>query len=102
MRNLMGQDDLDLFVGVVRQHGVRDENAPRRSEPGQRRVRLAALLAEPPLVGAEHAGVGPLGERQQADAKRFTRQRFHAVEERQQQHRREVRQTGKEQREEQP
>ena len=63
-----------------------------RADAGQRGVGLPRLLAEAPLVGAEHARAGAIGERQQPRAQRFAVERLHAIEQRQQQDRREVRQ----------
>ena len=67
--------------------------------PGERRVGLLRLLAEAPLVGAEHARAGALGEREQPRAQRFAVERLDAVEERQQQDGREVRQADDHERE---
>src|SRR5262249_20139113 len=52
--------------------------------------RLLGLTAKSPFVGAKDAGVSPLSERQQPRAKRVAVERLHGVEERKQQHRREV------------
>ena len=57
------------------------------------------LLAEAPLVGAEHARAGALGEREQPRPQRVAIERLDGVEQRQQEHRRQVREADDQQRE---
>ena len=56
--------------------------------------------AESPFVRAEHAGARALGEREQPRPQRLAIERLHRVEQRQQQHRREIGQADDDQREE--
>ena len=70
--------------------------APR---PASAALAFFVLLAESPFVGAEHARAGALGQREQPRAQRVAIERLDRVEERQQQHRREVGQADDQQRE---
>ena len=99
MRELVRQDDLDFVVRVVGEHRVGHEDPPRRAEPRERGVRLLGLVAQAPLVRAEHARARPLGERQQPRAQRIAIERLDPVEQRQQHHRRQIRQADDQQRE---
>ena len=101
MRELVRQDDLDLLVGVFGEHRVRHEDPPRRAEAGQRRIGFLGLVGEAPLVRAEHARTRAFGERQQPRAQRVAIERLHRVEQRQQQHRRQIGQADDQQREHQ-
>ena len=73
VRDLVRQHDLDLVVRVLGEHRVRDEDPPRAAEPGERGVGLLRLLAEAPLVGAEHARAGALGQRRAAASRSASR-----------------------------
>ena len=91
MRELVREDDLDLIIGVIGQQRVGQEDAAGASEPGERRVRLARAVAQPPLEDAQHLCPGSLRERHQTVAKRRTVQRLEIIKNRQQHHRRELR-----------
>ncbi len=99
MRELVREDDFDFLVGVLGQHRVGDEDAPRGAEPRERRVRLAGFLAQSPFIRAKHLCARAIGETQQTRMQRFAFERLDAIEQRQQQHRREIGEADDEQRE---
>ncbi len=102
VRQLVREHDLDLFVGVLGQHRVRHQNPACAAEPGERRVRLLRLVAEPPFVRAEHARAGPIGQREEPQAQRFALERLHPVEQRQQDDRRQIGEPDDKEREHEP
>ena len=99
MAELVRQDDLDLLVRVLREHRVRHEDAARRADARQRRVRLLRLLAQAPLVRAQHAGARAFGETDEPRPQRLAVERLDRRKERQQQHGRDVRQADDDDRE---
>ena len=90
VREFVGEDHFDFLVRIRGEHRVGHQNPARRADPGQRGVGLLGLVAEAPLVRAEHARAGTLGKGEQSRAQRRFSSGFTAIEERQQQHRREL------------
>ena len=99
MRELVREDDLDFIVRVFGQQRVRDDDAPRLPDARQRRVRFLRLVAEPPLEHAHHACAGAFGQRHQPLHQRLAIERLELVEERQQQHGRQLHEADHDQRE---
>ena len=100
--DLVRKDDFDFLLRVLLQHGVGDEDPACGAETGQRRVRLARLLAEPPLVRAEDPGPAALGEPEETLPERFAAERPDRVEQREHEHRGEVGQPDERRGEEEP
>jgi hypothetical protein len=55
---LVRQDDLDLVIGVLVQHGVGHEYPPRVTQSRQRRIGLPCPGAEYPRIDADDARAG--------------------------------------------
>src|SRR5207237_1023164 len=87
---LVREHDFDLFIRVLRKHGVRDENTPGGADAGKRGIRFLRLAGESPLVGAEHARAGAIGERQKPTSQVIALKRLDRVEKRKQENWREV------------
>ncbi len=98
MRHLVRQHHFDLVIGILGEHRVGYEDAPRRADPCERRIGFLRLRRQTPLVCAEDVRTGAVGEREEAAAQAFTVERLDGIKERQQQNRREIREAYDQQR----
>ena len=100
MRELVRQHHLDLLVRVLGQHRVRHENPPRPADAGQRRVRLLRLRRRVPIRRRRARARRASASASSRAPQRVALERLDAVEQRQQEHRRQVGEADDEQGEE--
>ena len=87
---LVGQDDFDFVVGIMRQQGVREQDAAAPARTDERRIGAPRLLTQAPLVHAEDGHARTLRERFDPRSQRRPVERLEAVEERQEHDRRQA------------
>ena len=90
VRELVREDNLDFVVRVFGQQRIRDDDAPCLPDAGQRRIRFFGLVAQPPLEDAHHPRARAIGQRDETLHERLAIERLEFIEERQQQHGREL------------
>ena len=88
---LVRQNGLDFVIAVALKQRVRQNNAPRGSEAGERCIGFLRLLRQAPLVDAANPRSGAFPELGQTFAQGIILQRLELVEDRQQHHGRKLR-----------
>ena len=93
MSEFVRQDGFNLVGGVVVEQGVRQDDASRIAEAGERRIGLLALFRQSPAVDAANPRPGALAEHDQPAFQLFVVQRLKLIEDGKQHDRRDRKST---------